>query len=397
MGKKIDILAGLGIPPLPSSSPDAVAALLWAREVCQNHLATSYSVNDPEGVDELKSIEIGGVDQWLHIRGRKRSNPVLLWLHGGPGGAVIGGGLDSTLRPWEDYFTIVLWDQRQTGKSYYPADDESSPLTISQFISDTEDVILYLRDYLKKEKIFLLGASWGTILGMSMVKSHPEWLHAYIGVGQVVKWLDSEKEICKRLLMHAKACEDNALINKITQIATQLDAQSPARERSVADNNDFTRRLLVDFAGEACMHHSSYDVASRIIAFDRLISPYLTLTDLSNSIIGDDLAAYRPPYTFLREALDFDLPEKLGSSFEVPIFFFTGTHDWQTPVSLSDQWFSEIKAPYKELVHFEESSHFVVNEEPGKFLVSLVNKVLPFAQSEADQSAHIKKQAQQHG
>ena len=74
----------------------------------------------------------------------------------------------------------------------------------------------------------------------------------------------------------------------------------------------------------------------------------------------------------------------MGTSFEVPIFFFTGVHDWHTPRSLSDHWFNQIKAPYKELVHFEESSHAVVNEEPGKFLVALVDKVLPFAQSETN-------------
>ena len=75
-----------------------------------------------------------------------------------------------------------------------------------------------------------------------------------------------------------------------------------------------------------------------------------------------------------------DLPNDVGSSFEVPIFFFSGTHDWQTPTILSDQWFEQIDAPHKELIHFEESSHAIVNEEPGKVLIALVNKVLPIAQ-----------------
>ena len=78
--------------------------------------------------------------------------------------------------------------------------------------------------------------------------------------------------------------------------------------------------------------------------------------------------------------MDVDLPNDVGSSFEVPIFFFTGAHDWHTPRLLSDKWFDQINAPYKELIHFEESSHYVVAEEPGKVLTALVNKVLPFAQ-----------------
>ena len=77
--------------------------------------------------------------------------------------------------PWEDYFTVVQWDQRQIGKSYYAADDKNNPLTVQQFIEDAEDIIRYLRDYLKKEKIFLLGHSWGSVLGMHMVRRHPEF------------------------------------------------------------------------------------------------------------------------------------------------------------------------------------------------------------------------------
>ena len=123
---------------------------------------------------------------------------------------------------------------------------------------------------------------------------------------------------------------------------------------------------------------------------DSLLSPQLTLTDISNSILGNEIALYRPPYTFTKDFLGIDLPKDVGSSFEVPIFFFTGAHDWQTPVSLSDKWFGEISAPYKELIHFEESSHAVVNEEPGKFLIALVNKVLPFAQSEIDKAVESK-------
>ena len=165
MSKSIDIPTALGLPPLPSSSPDTIAALMWAREVLQQHLTTTYAVTDPKGIEELKPVKIGGVDQWLHIRGRNRNNPVLLWLHGGPGGSIIGcSGEDAILRPWEDYFTVVLWDQRQTGKSYYPEKDETEPLTVQQFIEDTEEVIQYLRNYLDKDKLFVLGASWALYL-----------------------------------------------------------------------------------------------------------------------------------------------------------------------------------------------------------------------------------------
>ena len=127
------------------------------------------------------------------------------------------------------------------------------------------------------------------------------------------------------------------------------------------------------------MRHSLPNDVANMHAFDRLSSPHLTLNDLPNNTIGDEPALFRAGYRFAREYMAIDLPNDVGSSFEVPLFFFSGRHDYQTPVTLSDQWFSDISAPHKELIHFEESSHFVVNEEPGKVLVALVSKVLPFA------------------
>ena len=369
-----------GLPPLPSHSPDTISALLWARETLQAHQERMYAVKDPKGIEELKAVKIGGVDQWLHIRGRNRNNPVLLFLHGGPGGAAIGF-MDAWQRSWEDYFTVVQWDQRQSGKSYYPADDENNPLTIAQFVSDTEEVIQYLRSHLEKEKIFLAGISWGTVLGTYMAKLHPEWLYAYVGIGQVVNIMDNERVLHERTLGHAKKQNKEELTHKIESISPYPNPDSPVK--SFLNDFIFLRRELSDMAGESIAHNIFWDDLTTMWTFSNLISPHLTLTDLTNSILGDADALTRDP-GFTQEFLSIDLPQQVGSKFEIPIFFFTGSHDWQTPVSLSDQWFSEINAPYKELIHFEESAHAVLNEEPGKFIVELVNKVLPFSNEISD-------------
>jgi pimeloyl-ACP methyl ester carboxylesterase len=373
--KKGYLSATLGIPPLLSSSPDTIAALLWAREVLQQHLTTTYAVNDPNGIEELKPIKVGGVDQWLHIRGRNRNNPILLYLHGGPGFANIGL-MDAIQRPWEDYFTVVQWDQRQTGKS---ANDETEPLTLDQLIEDTEEVVQYLQHHLNQEKLFLLGHSWGSVPGMHLVKRHPDWLHAYIGIGQVVNMMDSERVLYERLFSHAKEQKESQLIDRLEAIAPYPNPDYP--EKSFVENGEFVRRELSRLAGETGMHHLPPDEMATMFNFERAISPHLTLTDLSHSVLGDEIALLRPPYGFTKEFLAIDLPNDVGSSFEVPILFFSGTHDWQTPRLLSDNWFSQINAPHKELIHFEESCHVIVNEEPGKVLTALVNTVLPFAQN----------------
>ena len=385
MTNTMDISATLGLPPLPSTSPDTIAALMWAREVLQQHQTTTYAVTDPHGIEELKPVKIGGVEQWLHIRGRNRNNPILLWLHGGPGAPIIGS-LEATQRPWEDYFTVVTWDQRQTGKSYYPADDENAPLTVQQFINDTEELIQYLRDYLVKEKVFLLGSSWGSILGMHMVKRCPQWIYAYIGVGQVVWFIEGEKILYQRLLGHAKKNNCEELVSKIEAIAPLLEAPSIEREKSYVENASFVRQELNRLAGEAGMHHMPYADIKKMMSFNRLISPHLSPTDHCNAHLGDDIALFRTPYSLTKDFLDHNLRNEVGNSFEVPIFFFTGRHDWHVPISESDAWFEDIRAPHKERVYFEQSSHYLVNEEPGKFTVELVNRVLPFAQTEKDRS-----------
>ena len=383
MKKVSDFSTALGIPPLPSHSSATIGALLWAREVLQQHLTTTYAVKDPNGIEELKPVKIGGIDQWLHIRGRNRDNPVLLYLHGGPGGPMIGY-MDAIQRPWEDYFTVVHWDQRQTGKSYYSANDETAPLTVQQMVEDTEAVIQYLRRHLKQDKLFLLGHSWGSVLGMHLAKRQPDWLHAYIGVGQIVNPMDAERAIYERLLSHAREHKDNQLVSRLEAITPMLDADYPEREKSLMENCMWIRKALSRLAGETLMHHLPWDDCFKMMAFDQLISPHLTLTDLSHAKLGDETAVFRPPYTFTKDLYAVDLPSDLGSSFEVPIFFFTGAHDWHVPRVLSDNWFCQIKAPYKELIHFEESCHMIVNEEPGKVLMALVNKVLPFAQTRTD-------------
>jgi len=227
----------------------------------------------------------------------------------------------------------------------------------------------------------LLGHSWGAVLGMHMAKRHPDWLHAYIGVGQVVNNMEAERIIYERVFVHAREQKENQLIAKLKAIAPYPDDEHP--EISLLENSMFFRKELSRLAGEAGLHYLPFDDGLKIWKFGNLISPHLTLTDICHAILGDEIVLTRSPYIFTKEFMAIDLPSEIGSSFEVPIFFFTGAHDWQTPRVLSDKWFSQINAPYKELIHFEESCHGIVNEEPGKVLTALVNKVLPFAQAGA--------------
>jgi pimeloyl-ACP methyl ester carboxylesterase len=223
---------------------------------------------------------------------------------------------------------------------------------------------------------------------MYLIEQRPEWFYAYIGVGQIVNMLEGEKELYQQLLRHAKENNKSELVEKVEAIIPMLELPSPQREAAFVENCPLVRMELSILAGKTAMRHLPLPDVITLFNFDRLISPHISDTDLSNAILGGRSALLRPPYTSLtKDFMDIDLPNQLGFSFDVPIFLFSGRHDYQTPVTLSDQWFVEIDAPHKELIHFEESSHMIVNEEPGRFLNELVNRVLPLSQLQTNVNA----------
>lgn len=386
MTKKIDLSSFFGLPSLTSDSGDAIASLLWARKAIQEHLKLSYSVQDSEGIEELFPLQVCGIEQWIHIRGRNRNNPVLLFVHGGPasGGGWIGT-MDAVQRPWEDYFTVVQWDQRGMGKSDCVA-NEKTDASVDRIIEDANQVVRYLRRYLKQEKIFVLGHSWGSVTAMHMIKCHPDWYYAYVGVAQVVSMMEGERVLFQRLKSRATEKSDEKLLKKLTTIFPYPNPENLGK--SFAENHLFVRRELSRLAGEAMARHWGFEQIRNILSFELLISPHLSLDDHVHSLLAHTPTLVRPPYHLAEQVMKVDLPKDVGSKFQTPIFFFTGSHDWHSPRVLSDDWFSQIEAPHKELIHFENSCHFIFNEEPGKMLVELVNKVLPFRESCSQQECY---------
>ena len=162
-----------------SNTPQPSQPQMMSRAEVTGIIAASRKIVSPNGVDELLPLQINGSTQWVSIRGKDRRNPIILFLHGGPGSPTMPA--DYTFQtPWEDYFTVVQWDQRGTGKTYAANDPNmlASTMTITQMTSDTEEVVQYLLKTFSKRKIFLLGHSWGSVLGLAVAQRHPEWLHA---------------------------------------------------------------------------------------------------------------------------------------------------------------------------------------------------------------------------
>src|SRR5215475_6430405 len=162
-------------PPKSGSFEEAAAIIGNARKILTL-----------QGVERLEAVRIGGIDQWVSIRGRDKRNPVLLVIHGGPGYVLMPESWWMS-RDWEEYFTVVHWDQRGTGKALLINDPAKlvPTMTLARSVADAEEMVGWLRKEFGKRKLFVLAHSAGTYAGLQLALRHPDWLHAYIGVGQM--------------------------------------------------------------------------------------------------------------------------------------------------------------------------------------------------------------------
>nr|WP_208543161.1 alpha/beta fold hydrolase [Lysobacter alkalisoli] len=173
-----------------------------------------------QGIERLEKVRIGGIEQWVSIRGNDARNPVLLMLHGGPGWVSMPTSWYFQ-RGWEEYFTVVQWDQRGAGKTYVENDPEliAPTVTPEQMIADTVELVAWLRREYGKEKIFVLGHSWGSYLGLELASRHPDWLHAYIGIGQGTDIPESERRGWAWTMDKARADGNAEAIAELESIA----------------------------------------------------------------------------------------------------------------------------------------------------------------------------------
>lgn len=320
----------------------------------------------PGGIDELRAVRVGGIDQWISVRGNDPANPILLFLHGGPGSPMMPVSW-TFQRPWEDYFTVVQWDQRGAGKTFASAGQKSdSTLSIARMQADAEELIDLLRRTYGKERIFLLGHSWGSILGLRIARQRPEWLHAYIGVGQVVNGKRNETVSYRETLSRARSAGNDQAVAELTGIAPYPEPVGTTPLEKV-----FVERKWVVAFGGMVYGRTRYDEFAI-----RRASPAYSDTDCAAAEIGELVSVQ----LLLPEAETVDFDGE--TEFSCPVVFFAGADDRATPTSIVVDYFGQIRAPVKKLFVVEHAAHFVVNEAPGKVLVDLVREVLPLVRSD---------------
>jgi pimeloyl-ACP methyl ester carboxylesterase len=340
--------------------PD-LASYAKARAIIQD----LERITAPSGIQESYKVRIGGVDQWFNARGQDRSNPVILFVHGGP-----ASPLTPTLwqfqRPLEEYFTMVNYDQRGAGKSLNETDPAtiSDSIHIARYVDDAIEAAESVRHRYHKEKLILMGHSWGTVVAMQAALKRPDLFYAYVGIGQVINTRENERISFDYGLATAKAKGNAPAVKEMESIAPYPGSLPITRERII-----IARKWSQFYGGLSAYRDNSgyfFDAA--------YLSPEYDARDICAIDQGSMFTLER----ILPEFLNVDM--SAVRAFPIPVVMLMGRHDYTTPTAPTAAWLAQVKAPFKLGVWFEHSSHMIPWEEPGKLLLTLVQQVRPLAQ-----------------
>ena len=331
-----------------------VCLLLACRKYKQVRLRAETRITTKTGIESLEKVVLGGVEQWILIRSEDQSLPVLLWLHGGPGSPTmpLASQHDQELIK---HFVVVHWDQRGAGKSYSPNTPPSS-MVVDQFVADAYELTQILAERFEVPKIYLIGHSWGTQVGILTVSRHPELYHAFIGVSQFV---------------HSPAA-DEVTYQFIKDQAVKRGHQKALQEIEALGSPPFTQDKERSTLEKWTNAFGGTGKAFRSTDFilEMFISPDYTLVDFYHFIRGMQFS--RKTMLENGEYNSVNLFEE-DLTFDVPIYIFQGRYDYSTPGEVAERYYDVLDGPHKLLIWFEESAHFPQWEEPQKFMDEMLN------------------------
>jgi pimeloyl-ACP methyl ester carboxylesterase len=315
----------------------------------------------PGSVATMADFLIGGIEQRLWFRAAEVANPAVIVLHGGPGASATAlfRGYNASL---EQRFLMVYWDQRGTGRSYHSRIPAES-MTIEQFVRDLDEVVELVRRRFAKDKVVLLGHSWGSAIGILYAARFPDKVAAYVGVGQVADMREGERLSYEFARAEASRRKHRGAMRELDRIGF------PPHD---VDQMLTSRKWMERFGGA---FHGNLSKGKMIWA--ALGTDEANLIDLIKFGQGNRFSLTR----LWDEFREFDVDETLVS-FRTPIVFFLGRHDWQVPAVVAARYFDRIEAPNKRVVWFEQSAHNPPFEEPALFNRTLVDVLEPLVHSD---------------
>ena len=308
-------------------------------------------------IASLERVRLGGIEQTILLRGQDITLPVLLILHGGPGGSAMPLVHEFSNR-LEERFVVVNWDQRGAGKSW-ATDIPPASMTVDQLVQDCRELVEDLCVRFDQPKIYLAGHSWGTQLGLLMVQRYPELFHAYIGIAQVVNVRRAESISWQFALQGARKSGDNAAADRLARL------NPPGYDGQITDLL-FQRECVTRYGG------TFFDPTIDKKLFKKYFQSHeYSLGDLMKLKRGSNWSLER----LWGQTLDWDILKHIPS-LQMPVYFLHGRCDRVTPTELVQEYFDHLNAPLKKLIWFDRSGHCPLFEEPELFQHTLVEQVL---------------------
>lgn len=332
-----------------------ILAFFACNNTSKNKQSNTVTSQMDSVVMEKSLISLGGEKQYVEMNGFSSKNPVLLFLHGGPGWPQTPH-LRYFNEPICKSITLVSWDQAGCGKSFMN-NPKPKNLSLNQLIEDAHELTLLLKKKFNKEKIYLAGFSWGSIIGMHLIQKYPDDYEAYFGISQVV---DMERSInVSRDWIKQEAVKRND--KKMLKQVEQLAKQDTVLCKNTLDCFFKKYEFLSQYGGAIFKKTSEAEIKIAETKYEDYKNyDWLNVFLFSASKLGDSIFATN--FTKITE-------------LKVPVYFFVGRHDWSLPAEVTEDFYKKLTSPKKEMVWFEESGHECLEEEPAKFNAAIIARI----------------------
>lgn len=306
-------------------------------------------------IDEKGFVLVGGIEQWVTVNGDSCANPIILFLHGGPGNP-LSAYSNAVYGAWAKDFTLVQWDQRGSGMTYGRSPPGSDTmLTVTQLSNDGAELATYLAHRFGKQKVILWGSSWGSILGIHMAKAHPELFYAYLGTSQGVSYRENQTASYAKLLGLARAAADSASLTVLESVGAPpwKDPRSFGKVRRVV--RKYEAKVTTPSPQQWWKPTAEYATPKAAADYEAG-EEFSFLAFVGRN--GDGM--------FSR----VDLPS-LGTEFAIPMFFVHGAQDLLFTPDVAQRYYDKLKAPQKALVLLENAGH-----DPNQDVIDAEYKLL---------------------
>ncbi|WP_227985002.1 alpha/beta fold hydrolase [Nocardia spumae] len=319
--------------------------------------AQRLRITTPDGIDEASFVRIGGIDQWISIRGEHRDNPVLLEIHGGPGASNLIYA--ARTRVWERHFTVVRWDMRGAGKTFgHTGPTGQGEMSLAQLERDGAEVTEYVRARLDVDKVVLVGCSFGSFVALRLARSHPEFFSAYVGTDQNINAGGRDRTAYAGLLDRLEKTGKRQDLAAVTAMTADRSAWTTA-DRSRFDKHAVGSDPL------------TLDTVKKVVMGSLLTSPLHSLAEVRTYTRAMSFSECLAP-----QSVTIDEWAE-GTDFAIPFFLFQGEYDVITPPRSAQRFFDDVTAPIKKFALIEDASHFAALRRPDRFLDLLRTHVLP--------------------